>query len=335
MATIRDLAKITNFSIATISRVLSNDPTFSVSQETRDAIFKAAESINYVYKPKRKGSTLRTIGCVMSVSFDYYFDPFFKSILNAVESNASYFGFDSVITLSYKEVVSHNSFIDNVLNQVDGLIIMETLPEEVIEYLKSKVKYIISIDIHYEGIPSIGYNVVEANLIAMRHLLYSGYENIAYVGGSIPNEDIYTSTRMMVYREALRQHNIEYKKEYIVDCEWNIDICAKETRRLLTEYPEIDAIFAGSDTLANAILGLLYDMNIDCPNDIGILGFNDNEGSSLSIPPLTTIHIPSHDIGKLALQVLSQSMEKGYIQNIDYTLPTHLVERASTKNNKD
>ena len=336
MATIRDISKNTKLSIATISRVLSNDPSFNVSQETKDLIYKAVEELNYKYKSKGKRHKTRSIGCVMSLSYDYYLDPFFASILNSVQANSIRYNCDSVITLKYSDILSQNSFISTVLDQLDGIILMEKLPPNVFEYVKSKVTYIVGVDLKIDGHPAIGYSLLDANMQVMDYLVKDcGYRHIAYVGGGIPSESIYDSTRMIAYRECLRKNQIEFDESLIVDCEWNIDVCAQMTKELLLLHPEIDAIFAGSDTLANAILGTLYDMQISCPEDLGIIGFNNNYGSVLSVPPLTTLEVPTQDIGIQALKILMDCINTRQIHESFTQLPTRIIPRLTTRNIKN
>jgi len=336
MATIRDIAQQTKLSISTISRVLSNDPSFNVSMETRDTIYQAVDKLNYKYKSKGKRNKTRSIGCIMSLSYDYYSDPFFASILNSIQANAIRYNCDSVVTLKYNDVVSKNIFISTVLDQLDGIILMEKLPTDILEYVKSKVTYLVGIDMKIAGYPAVGYSLLDSNMKVMNHLVEDcGYRHIAYVGGGIPNERIYDSTRMIAYRECLRRNDIEFDESLIIDCEWNIDVCASMTRKLLTSHPEIDAIFAGSDTLANAILGTLYDMQISCPENLGIIGFNNNKGSALSVPPLTTLEVPTQDIGIHALKILMDCINTQQIHESFTQLPTKIIPRLTTRNIKD
>ena len=102
MATIREVAKAANVSITTVSKILSNDPDFRASQETRERVLKTAEELHYQYTGKK--SQLH-IGCIMSLTYSYS-DPYFNDILGGIQSYcASHNAFISLI-VSYSQL--HN-----------------------------------------------------------------------------------------------------------------------------------------------------------------------------------------------------------------------------------
>ena len=96
MATIREVAKAANVSITTVSKILSNDPDFRASQETRERVLKTAEELHYQYTGKK--SQLH-IGCIMSLTYSYS-DPYFNDILGGIQSYCA----------------SHNAFISLIVS---------------------------------------------------------------------------------------------------------------------------------------------------------------------------------------------------------------------------
>ena len=117
MATIREVAKAANVSITTVSKILSNDPDFRASQETRERVLKTAEELHYQYTGKK--SQLH-IGCIMSLTYSYS-DPYFNDILGGIQSYcASHNAFISLI-VSYSQLHNMTPGLKKQLSELDGM----------------------------------------------------------------------------------------------------------------------------------------------------------------------------------------------------------------------
>ena len=137
--------------------------------------------------------------------------------------------------------------------------------------------------------------------------------------------------RFGIYTEALRQADIPYDPALVKDCSWDLDTCSDQTRELMAMESPPDVIFVGSDSLAQVVLGTLFSLGIRCPDDVGVIGFNNVELSSHMVPPLTTIDIPTVDIGRTAVRRMIQ-MISGDDPHVRRTLfPTRLIERGSLR----
>ena len=136
---------------------------------------------------------------------------------------------------------------------------------------------------------------------------------------------------MVIYREMLRRAGIKYDKALVKDCSWDLNLCKRQTQELM-ELPEPpDAIFAGSDSLASVVLGTLYELGFRCPRDVGVIGFNNIDLSSHMVPPLTTIEVPTADIGKAAVERMLQIIKDKDSSIRRILFPTKLIERKSLK----
>jgi DNA-binding LacI/PurR family transcriptional regulator len=166
----------------------------------------------------------------------------------------------------------------------------------------------------------------------MNYLISNGYKRIAYIGGASPNISVADSLRTICYRETLRKNKIPYDENIILDCNWDLNLCAEYTKMLLRLENRPDAIFAGSDTLASVILGVIYQMGLTCPKDVGVVGFNNLDSSGHTIPPLTTVDIPTKDIGKIAAIRLLELINNEDDLTLKINLPTKLIVRNSTRN---
>lgn len=331
MANIRQVAKEAGVSITTVSRVLSGDESFSVREETKRKVMDAVAKLGYKI-PVREQDLIR-LGCVMAMTSEKYSDPFFSEILSGIERGCATRGAVLSVLKTYTELDDARVLQELLDSGLDGVFLMERVPSDLLVQLKTHIPNIVFIDndeADYDY-DSVGFDHMAANKLAMECLLGHGYKRIAIISGSSPNEPLGDTIRMTTYRETLRKAGIEFDPELIKDCEWDLDICAEQTKELMSLPEPPDAIFAGSDSLASAVLGALYQMGIRCPEDVGLIGFNNIEMTAHMVPPLTTVRIRTKDIGEAAAQRIVDMVKGrgGCVRKILF--PTEVVERGSLR----
>lgn len=326
MSTIREVAKKAGVSITTVSRILTNDPALHVSEETRIRVMETIKELDYQYTPKKKQIH---IGCIMALTYSHS-DPYFNDILNGIQAYCS--NHNAVISLivSYEQFLEMKAGLEKQLAELDGLIITD-FPNTKRDYITQLNKKLIFVDEHINGYCNVGYNIVDANRMVMEHIIDCGYRKIAYIGGPSDYRDFDFSSRMMVIREVLRQNEIEFDPELVYNCGWDPRICAAQVRELMTKHPDTQAIFAGSDPLATVILAQLNSMGYRCPDDIGIVGFNDAPFACNFSPPLTTLRLPSVEMGEVAARILIEQIQSNTTYKLQILLPVELKVRKSTR----
>lgn len=330
MATIRQVAKEAGVSIATVSRVLSADPGFTVKSETRDKILAAVRKLNYEI-PIREPRQLR-FGCVLADTTDKYGDPFFMEILQAMEESCRDKGAMIASTKSYQELEDPQILQEFLGEDLSGVFLMEHVSAEVMTAIKSHIKNIVFIDNDEPDyyFNNVGFDHMTANWQVMDCLLNKGYKRIGIISGGTNRVPLSGTVRLVTYREMLRRAGIEYDEVLVKDCLWDLDLCKSKTEELMDLPEPPDAIFAGSDSLASVVLGTLYSMGYRCPRDVGVIGFNNIDLSEHMVPPLTTIEVPTVDIGKAAVERMLQIIDGDKsIRRILF--PTEIIERKSLK----
>ncbi|QIK69411.1 LacI family transcriptional regulator [Erysipelothrix sp. HDW6C] len=334
MSTLRDVAKLANVSAATVSRVLSEDHTFKISDETRQTIMDAVATLNYTYKSKKKGSIPFRVAVILALTSEKYGDPFFNTILSTIEEECSKHNINLIAIKNYTELNAPNGFQELLDLQPDGVFLMENLPKSILDALVREINHIVGIDFDSYHFNNVGFDKLEATNQAMDYLFRKGFRDIAYIGGSTPNEEFEGTHRMIGYRESLRRHQIPMNPRIVFDCGWDIDTCAHMTESLMASEHRPEAIFAGSDTLAAVILSVLYEKGYKVPEDISVLGFNDIPGSAHTIPTLTTINVPTKTIGQLAVKRMRELVIEGDTLITNTLVTTHVVERNSIRKDK-
>lgn len=333
MASMRDIAREAGVCVATVSRILSADAGFKVSDQTRERVLSTAIRLCYPVKlaDTRRGKI--QLGCVLSLTAEKYGDPYFTAILSAAEEEAGRLGAAISFLCNYTDL-QDPEFLKTFLNRdLDGLFLMENLPLSLLKKIKERFPNIVSIDDDslLSEVNAVGYDPVTANLQVMVCLLSRGYRRIALISGPSSGRSLADSIRTVVYREALRRAEIPFDPELIKDCDWDMATCSQQTRALMKMPNPPDAIFAGSDSIASVVLSTLYADGYRCPKDVGVIGFNNIPFSAHLIPALTTVELPTTQMGQFAVQRLVEMVrgQSGAVRRVLF--PTMLVERNSLK----
>lgn len=330
MSNIREVAKKANVSITTVSRILSGDESFHTTKETKKAVFKAIKDLKYV--PNRK-TKLTNIGCILSITSEKYSDPFFTTILASCEEEALKHNLNVSQIKHFSELSNPLIFQEFINSDLKGLIIMEKIPSDTLDIIKKHIPYIIYVDYDesLEPVNTVGFDHRFADTSVFNYLIDCGYKRIAIISESSPIGDVDDSLRVLAYREVLRKNNIKFDDNLIRDCRCDVDECVKQTNELMKLKNPPDVIFAGSDTLASAVIGELNRLGYKCPKDVGVIGFNNLPISLHTNPRLTTVEIPMQEIGKKAIKRLVELMkgEDSYAEKL--SLPTKLIIRDSTR----
>src|SRR5690554_3247896 len=169
MATIRDVAKLSGVSIATVSRIMNNDSTYKVTAVTKQKVLTAIKELNY--KPPeaytRRKANHHRIGCINKLTIEKTKDSYFSEILNGITDY----------------LLKHNQILEFTKSQYDfsnpdtienlfqvppvGLIVMNTLSEDNLKKLQSRIKYIVGVDTNIDTIDNVRYNRFHAGYQAM------------------------------------------------------------------------------------------------------------------------------------------------------------------------
>ncbi len=333
MANIRDVAHAAGVSITTVSRVLSQDDNFKVTDQTRQRVLEAAAQLHYTIRPAARRQKKVKLGCVLALTAEKYGDPFFDGILNAAEEECSHQGAVISVIKNYNDL-NHPETVQELSNAgLSGMILMERVSQDIYDELQRHIPHILFVDNDEAGsyFNGVGFDHAAANWQAMNCLLSHGYRRIGIISGGSPNEPFIESNRYIVYIEAIRRAGLTYDPALVKDCFWDLDLCAAQTKELLSLPEPPDAIFAGSDSLASAILGTLYSMGLRCPRDIGVIGFNNINLSAHLIPPLTTIEIPTAEIGITAVRRIMDMIRGNGGMPRKILFPTKLIMRESLK----
>lgn len=329
MTTIKQIATHAGVSAATVSRVLNNDSTLSVSEETRSRIFSIAEDL--AYKPKRlrrlkqeESLSRREIGLLMwSTLEDEAHDPYFSSIRKGIEKRCE----ESGLTIS--KVMRGNGNVELApVHGLDGLIVVGSIDHRDVLALYGDEKRIVFVNhVHkLEPFDTVKADFEGAVKESLRHLAEMGHERIAYMGG---NERVHRLTlagasasehhdchdspmdpRREAYRGIMEEGGL-YQPAYNREAEWSSAGGYNGMISLLEETAgsRPTACLLGSDPMAVGALRALHEHGISVPGEMALIGFDDIEIAPYLTPPLTTNRVYTEQMGRTAVQLLLERLE--------------------------
>jgi len=329
--TIYDLARQLHLSTATVSRALNNDPV--VSRKTRETIQDFAEQMGY--QRNHFASHLRTSKTFMIGVIVHALDSqFITSALAGIEEVATKEGYSPIITHSRESYQREVSNARNLFHRrVDGLIASLALDTPDLNHF----------DIYQDkGVPVVFFDRAEANspytqvvidnyqcgYDATRHLIDQGCRNIMLVTGSLHCHAY--AERHRGYAAALADRGIPYQPVLTNDlCEAGGIAAAMQ----ILDMPERpDGLFITNDFTAVVCMQTLRQHGIRIPQDIAVVGFNDDEVCKIVEPNLTTIRYPGKDMGEVAALTLIQHLTGASNLSVmtKIVLRSELVVRASS-----
>ncbi|MFK4435395.1 substrate-binding domain-containing protein [Paenibacillus sp. RC21] len=327
MATIKDIAHEAGVSAATVSRVLNNDQSLAVSPDTRNRIFSIAKQLGY--KPSRlrqlKQNTERagkTVSLLLWCSIEEERDdPYYTSIRRGIELRCEELGLTLGQTLRGRSSIS-------TLQKTDGLIVVGGVdPEEVIKLHPDK-NSIVLVDQYHEQLEydSVRLHFRQAVDQALGHLIELGHQQIGFIGGKSDGE-----RRAHYFERFMREQGL-YNPQFVRVGAWSTADGYLMMNNLLTEQERPTACFVASDPLAIGALRALHGHGIRVPEDMAVVGFDDIEMAAFVQPPLTTVRVYPEEMGKAAVQLLSERFE-GREPPSHSVIGTRLVIRESSCRN--
>jgi len=334
MATIREVAKLAGVSTATVSRVLNNDSTYKMTDETKQRVLDAVSTLKYelpvaASKPAAPSLSSTKVGCILKLTKRKFDDPYFMSILSAAEDRLRKKGYELAFMRTSSELEDRAQLQALFQTPVSGIILMDDLDEEIYQYIHNRVPHIVGISTNHKDIDNIGYDRFGIAYEATRYLIDKGHTRIGFIGSGGVTKNIKNSQRYRGFQTAMHCANLPINENWVIDCEWDEDLCAQKVDELCAtgDYPT--ALFVSSDLIAMASMNRFYANNIKVPDDVAILSVTDIEVAKYANPPLTTYHIPAEEIGYVAADLLISRINGYDLLPHRVMLPSNLIVRGT------
>jgi LacI family transcriptional regulator len=334
--TIYDLASALNLSIATVSRALKNDPV--VNKQTKKKIFDLAEKMEYRtnhFARNLRSQHTNTIGIIVHELNSN----FINSVLAGVEKVTTEAGYDLIIAHSSESYIKEVANAKNLFEKrVDGLIASLSFDSKNLDHFKVFKDKGVPV-IFFDRVEQEGNNTVvvidnyKCGYQATQHLIEQGCSRIVHITSSL-KRNVY-SQRFKGYKDALFDNGIAYDENLLFINDLSERAGIESAMQILKMNPLPDAAFITNDFVAAVCMRTLKENGIRIPEDIAIVGFNNDAICTLVEPALTTINYPGIDVGEVAARNLVNHLKGiGNIQNTNtIIIRSNLIIRKSSLKN--
>jgi len=326
--TIRDVAREAGVSVATVSRYLNqNGP---ISDEVAARLQQVMTELSYApHATARSLATHKTntIGLTMTdISGD-----FFTPLLSGIESITGEAGFDLLIASTRQRERRKNFSAPVGPHNTDGLLVFaDSLDESTLVRLhEQKFPLVMIHQTPPQGlaIPCVTVENKAASHSIVSHLIEKHQRRrIVLLQGPKKQED--SLWRELGYRQALETHGIAYEPALVVEGEFDRHVGEASITKLLQAGVAFDAVFSGDDDAAIGVYKALAEAGKRIPQDVAVVGFDDQRMAPFLTPPLTTVRAPTEEVGRMATQQLI-NLIRGRQSEPLTLLPTEIVIRRS------
>ena len=335
--TIYDVARVLNLSPSTVSRGLKDHP--HIRKETREKIKALAYEMGY--QRNKFASSLRknrtdTIGVVVPKLNSY----FMATAIAGIENITNKYGYGLIISQSQESGKQEVACISTLFNsRVDGLLISlayDTANLDHFNILFNKNIPVVFFDRVAESNSCMSTVIdnYKAGYEATSHLIEQGCRRIIHLGGNLLR-NVY-SERLRGYKQALSDNGMKYDPNLLIISELNNKAGISAAHTLLSMKIRPDGIFSANDTSAVSVICELKKAGVKIPDEVAVVGFNNEPISQIVEPNLTTIDYPAREVGEIAAASLINKLNNTETQHLTTIVLKHkLIIRESSlrKNN--
>lgn len=334
LATISDVARLAGMSVSTVSRVINNSP--HVIPKKRKLIEDAMQQLGYVPRPaarQLRGSSTRTV----AVTIPRIVNPFFSYLVDAIERTLDESGYTTIIVQTFSRSEEELAALKMLRNQqVDGVILCSIEnPWTVIEpYLKYGSVVLVNEYFADISVPIIRADQYQGFYNATNFLLKQGYTRLAYATGRkqvvLAKYGVnFDSDRFSGFQAALNNiGKVRFNPQWLFTSAHTTADGKKILQRIIDSPDKPDAIMAGSDEVALGLLEEAESQGVKIPEELAVLGVDDQPSSGFLKIPLTTIRQPVDQMGYAAAKALIMALQ-GKAMTAPQIFPLEIVKRAS------
>jgi LacI family transcriptional regulator len=342
MATIKEIAKACNVSVATVSNILNEKG--GASSQTRELVLKMAKELNYTPNSvaiNLKLKSTRSIGVIVEDMTIFSIPDIIDGITHSCEIHDY-----QILLVNLRLFKKYNDAYYNrtdyygaVLEAVNGLrskqvdgIIYVSAHERLVRCLPENLRLPLVMAYGYsksKQIPSVILDDEKGAYELINYVINQGHDKIGVITGK--PDSFHMQARLIGYQKALLENQIIYDRNLVYEGEWDRASGYKFTDVLLDK--GVTAIFGMNDLTAGGVYDRLVEKKLKPGEDISIVGFDNRELSSYYKPKLTTVNLPLYDVGYRASEVILKMLDKDENKVIDpiYQVPCEVVIRNSVK----
>ena len=323
-ATIRDVAREADVSVASVSRVLNGHE--GVRAALRSRVETAAARLGYIPHAGARNLSLARSGAIGVVLPDLHGE-FFSEVLRGMDREASARGLQLLLSNMHDDPLRAVEALHTMRGRVDGLVVMapHVDPDLLCRHLPPGLPVIlVSCAAHREPRPELRVDNVAGAAAMVRHLIETGRRRIVHLSGPIGNVE--AKERIRGYEAAIAEHALVPR---VIPGDFMEEAGVAAAEELLRDLEAVDAVFAANDMMAIGLMVALRRAGVAVPGQVAVAGFDDVPLARLVAPALTTMRIGIADIGARAVTRLSAIIDGASDDALERSVP-ELVVRETT-----
>jgi LacI family transcriptional regulator len=334
MVTLKQIANAVGVSTATVSRVLNFDTTLSITAGKRQAIIEAAEAMNYATPRNRNRANQQGLNRLALVHFlspdQELVDPYYVGLRLGIERRCQALKIETV------KVYHTQSLPDaSVLQSASGVIAIGAHSDHEISWLKAHSRHLVfadfaPVDGEFDGVLS---DLALATRKLLGALQAMGYNRLGFIGWAEDDAaDPFGEVRCRTFIDWMKQRALFDPALCLTErsIERNTERTGYDLAcRMLDSNTRPEAIVTCNDNIAVGVYRALHEAGLRIPNDVAIASFNDISVAQFMNPPLSTVHLPSEEIGETAVELLLERISGRELAK-RITLAAPIIWRGST-----
>lgn len=329
---LRDVAKIAEVSVATVSMVLNDNPR--ISRATHIHVQRVIDKLGY--KPNRLAQSLSSkythvMAIIIPALRHAFADSYFGEVISGVCDRAGKLGYKVILEQAKPDYIKTKQHLEIFERRyVDGVVCMGVNDRHHFLGEFADRKYPLVIVDNYFPQWDLDHVVCDYRggaAQAMNYLLQLGHQKIGLIYAA--PEIRTTRDKTEVYEEKLKAAGLTPDPSFRADGKFTEAGGAEAAEEILAKHPDVTALLAANDKMAIGALHHLTRRRIAVPQQISVVGFDDMQQAAFANPSLTTVHLPLYEVGQTACERLIERI-RGKGDRVAQVLPTHLVVREST-----
>lgn len=333
---IKDVARVAGVSISTVSNVLRGSK--NVSQELREQVQRAARELGYHPNPIASGLKSKSTMSIAVAITDIH-RIFFPQVIKGIDEVCTSRGYLVTVCNTNACLSDEQRIIRNLVgNWVDGIILDSVADAGDGDYIRglgqhfkgNKAIPCVSLERDFHGwdIDSVIVDNYRGGELAAQHLIECGSRDFVFI--SSPLTSCVHQERMRGFSETLRAGGCSLPESHVLFADGSPASGHQVLRDFLQREVRFDGLFASSDQLAIGAIKALREVGLRIPEDVRVIGFDNTFVASFVEPSLTTIHVPKHQMGMRAAELLLQRIANPEGPPSLIRTPVRLIIRNST-----
>ncbi|MCD6122783.1 MAG: LacI family DNA-binding transcriptional regulator [Spirochaetales bacterium] len=301
-----DVAARAGVSRTTVSFVINNSPGKMISEETRQRVLKAAEELGYEPNEYARGlAQIRhnSIGVFICHTQSIFSDAYIPKVIEGVAQTLNKFRFQLILQPLRLEQSDYLKIAKK--DNLDGVIFINVHDESIAfkKLVDSEFPFVIIGTVKNKEVIQVDIDNRKSAKEAVAYLLKLGHRKIGMIAHA---SVVYNASfsRVEGYKEAMRDAEATFREEWVRVADFSEESGYRAMKELLRLRDPVTAVFAGNDVIAYGAIKAIQDAGLNIPDDISVVGFDDDYLSRYLNPPLTTITLPASGLGSQAAKLL-------------------------------